>query len=110
MKGAHYHIRKDDRVMVISGRDKGKIGKVLKINAKKDRAVIERVNMVKRHTRPSTAAPQGGIIEKEGPIHISNLKVVCGKCSEAVRTGVQVLEDGNRVRVCKGCGEMIDQV
>ena len=59
MKGSHYHIRKDDRVMVISGRDKGKIGKVLKINSKKDRAVVERVNMIKRHTRPSTTAPQG---------------------------------------------------
>ncbi len=110
MKGSNYHIRKDDRVMVIAGRDKGKIGKVLKINSKKDRAVVERVNMIKRHTRPSTAAPQGGIIEKEGPVHISNLKVVCGKCSEAVRTGIKVLEDGKRVRICKGCGEMIDQV
>jgi len=97
MKGSHYHIRKDDRVMVISGRDKGKIGKVLKINSKKDRAVVERVNMIKRHTRPSTTAPQGGIIEKEGPVHISNLKVVCGKCSEAVRTGTKILDDGNRV-------------
>jgi large subunit ribosomal protein L24 len=110
MKGSKYHIKRDDRVMVIAGSEKGKIGKVLKVYPKKDRAVVERVNMIKRHSRPSTAAPQGGIIEKEGPINICNLKVVCGKCSEPTRTGVKTLEDGQRVRVCKSCGEMIDQV
>ena len=110
MKGSKYNLKKDDRVMVIAGKEKGKIGKVLKILPKKDRAVVERVNMVKRHSRPTAKAPQGGIIEKEGPIAISNLMVVCGKCSDPVRVGVQTLEDGRRVRVCKKCGEMMDQV
>lgn len=109
MKHTKYHIRKDDRVMVIAGREKGKIGKVLRVLPKKDRAVIERVNMIKRHSRPSSSAPQGGIIEKEGPIQISNLMVVCGKCSDPTRIGKKTLEDGRRVRYCKKCGEMIDQ-
>ena len=108
MKGADYHIRKDDRVIVSSGRDRGRIGKVLKVLSKKDRVVVERVNMIKRHTRPSAKAAQGGIIEKEGPIHVSNVKVVCGKCGDPTRIGKKTLEDGRRVRICKKCGEMID--
>jgi len=108
MKAASYHIRKDDRVMVIAGREKGKIGKVLKVLPKKDRALVERVNMIKRHSRPTQKAPQGGIIEKEAPVHISNLMVVCGKCGDPVRVGRKTLEDGRRVRVCKKCGEMIE--
>lgn len=108
MKHASYHIKKDDRVMVIAGKEKGKIGKVLRVSPKKDRVVVERVNMVKRHTRPSQQAPQGGIIEKEAAIHVSNLMLVCGKCAEPVRTGTKVLEDGKRVRFCKKCGEIVD--
>ena len=103
------HIRKNDKVMVIAGREKGKIGAVLKVIPRKDRAVIEKLNMVKRHTRAGGKSAQGGIIEKESPIHISNLMLVCGKCAEPARVGKKVLEDGSKVRFCKKCGEIMDK-
>ncbi len=108
MKHDSYKIKKNDRVMIIAGRDRGKIGKVLRLVPKKDRVVVERVNIIKRHTRPTQAAPQGGIIEKEAPIHVSNVMVVCGKCGDPVRVGKKLLEDGRRVRYCKKCGEVMD--
>jgi len=102
------HIRKNDKVMVIAGREKGKIGAVLKVLPKKDTAVVEKLNMVKRHTKPGGKSAQGGIIEKESPIHVSNLMLVCGKCAEPARIGKKVLEDGSKVRFCKKCGEIMD--
>jgi large subunit ribosomal protein L24 len=109
MQRKDYHIKKDDRVMVISGKEQGKMGKVLKILPKKDRAVVEKVNMIKRHTRPGGAASKGGIIEKEGGLPISNLMLVCPKCTDPTRVGKKVLEDGKRVRVCKKCGESVEE-
>ncbi|NVM24800.1 MAG: 50S ribosomal protein L24 [Desulfobacterales bacterium] len=103
------HIRKDDKVMVIAGKEKGKIGTVLKMITKEEKAIVEKLNIVKRHTRPGGKAAKGGIIEKEAPIHISNLILVCGKCAEATRVGKKVLEDGNKVRFCKKCGEILDK-
>ncbi len=103
-----YHIKRDDKVMVIAGKEKGKTGKVLKVFPKKDRAVVEKVNFIKRHTRPGPHTRQGGIIEKESPIRISNLMVVCGKCTDPTRAGRKVLEDGKRVRYCKKCDEIIE--
>ncbi len=103
-----YHIKKNDTVMVIAGKEKGKTGKVLRILPKKDRAVVEKVNFIKRHMRPGPHSRQGGIIEKESPIHISNLMVVCGKCTDPTRVGRRILEDGNRVRYCKKCDEIIE--
>ncbi len=103
-----YHIRKNDTVMVIAGKEQGKTGKVLKILPKKDRAVVEKVNFIKRHTRPGAHSRQGGIIEKENPINISNLMVICGKCTDPTRVGRKVLEDGSRVRYCKKCDEIIE--
>jgi large subunit ribosomal protein L24 len=103
------HIKKNDKVMVIAGKEKGKIGAVLKINPSKERAVVEKLNLVKRHTRPGGRAAQGGIIEKESPIRISNLMLVCGKCAEAARVGKKILEDGSKVRFCKKCGEILDK-
>lgn len=103
------HIRKNDKVMVITGKEKGKIGTVLKIIPRKERAVVEKLNMVKRHTKPGGKAAQGGIVEKESPIHISNLMLICGKCAEPTRIGRKILEDGSKVRFCKKCGEIIDQ-
>lgn len=100
-------IKKNDRVMVIAGREKGKIGKVLKVIPEKDRAIVEKVNLVKRHTRPNQKG-QGGIIEKEAPITLSNLMVMCGKCNQAVRVGAKSLEDGRSVRVCKKCGQELE--
>ena len=102
-------IRKNDKVMVITGKEKGKIGTVLKVIPRKDRAVVEKLNMVKRHTRAGGKSAQGGIIERESPIHVSNLMLVCGKCAEPARVGKKVLEDGSKVRFCKKCGEIMDK-
>ncbi len=107
-KGSKYHIKKNDTVMVTAGKEKGKTGKVLRILPKKDRAVVEKVNFIKRHMRPGAHSRQGGIIEKENPINISNLMVVCGKCTDPTRVGRKVLEDGSRVRYCKKCDEIIE--
>jgi len=107
-KESKYHIKKNDKVMVIAGKEKGKTGKVLRIFPKKDRAVVEKVNFIKRHMRPGAHSRQGGIVEKENPINISNLMVVCGKCTDPTRVGHRVLEDGSRVRYCKKCDEIIE--
>ncbi|MEJ5348397.1 MAG: 50S ribosomal protein L24 [Desulfosoma sp.] len=103
-----YHIKKNDTVMVIAGKEKGKSGKVLRILTKKDRAVVEKLNMVKRHMRPGAHSRQGGIVEKEAPIHISNLMVICSKCTDPTRVGYKILDDGRKARFCKKCGELID--
>ncbi|MBM2837962.1 MAG: ribosomal protein [Deltaproteobacteria bacterium] len=103
------HVKKNDTVKVIAGKEKGKTGKVIVVLPKKERVIIEKINLVKRHTKPKGAAGQGGIIEKEGAIHISNVMVVCPKCDSAVRFGYKLLEDGNKVRVCKKCEEVIDK-
>jgi large subunit ribosomal protein L24 len=100
-------IRKGDRVRVIAGKDKGKEGRVLRTNPTARRAVIEGVNIQKHHTRPSQQNQQGGIIEVEGPVHVSNIMLLCPSCSEPTRVG-RVREDGVRQRVCKQCGKEID--
>lgn len=101
-------IKKNDKVTVLAGKEQGKIGTVLKVDSEKGRVIVEKVNMVKRHTRPGSAgSQQGGIIEKEAPIHISNLMLICNKCAESTRVGKRILEDGSRVRICKKCGEQI---
>jgi large subunit ribosomal protein L24 len=102
-------IRRNDRVKVLVGKDSGRQGKVLRINTDKGTALVEGLNFVKRHTRAGgTAGKQGGIIEKEAPIRLSRLMLVCPKCSKTTRVGKQVLDDGDRVRVCKKCGEQLD--
>jgi len=100
-------IVKNDMVKVIAGNHKGKVGRVLKVFPKTNRVIVEKVNLVKRHTRPRSATEQGGILEKEAPIHISNVMLICPKCSRPSRTGVGYLSDGTKVRVCKSCHEMI---
>ena len=102
------NIRKDDKVIVLSGKDKGKEGKVLRSMPERERVVVENVHMIKKHTRPSQKNPQGGIIEMEGTIHVSNVMVVCPNCSQPTRVGRR-REDGVRVRVCKKCGKDIDK-
>jgi len=102
-------IRKDDKVRVIAGKDKGKEAKVLKVHPEKQRAVVERVNMVKKAQRPTQRNPQGGLLEIEGTIHVSNLMLVCPSCSQPTRVGRRRTEDGTRVRVCKKCGNDIDK-
>lgn len=106
--GGGLAIKKNDTVVVIAGKDKGKRGKVLKVIPKLDRALVEKVNFVKRHTKPGRASKQGGILERENPIHISNLMLVCNKCDRSVRVGFSRLADGRKVRVCKRCGEVMD--
>ena len=102
------HIQKDDKVKVIAGKDQGKIGKVLKVIPKKHRVLVENINIVKRHSRPSAQNRQGGIIEREAPIHWSNVQLMCNKCVQPARIRKRVLEDGKKVRVCAKCDEVID--
>ena len=99
------HIRKGDKVRVLTGVDRGKEGKVLKIFIDKDRAIVEGLNLIKRHTRPSSRNQQGGIIEKEAAINVSNLRVICPGCGEA--TGIKRIrdEEGRLQRHCKACNE-----
>ncbi|MBM3173874.1 MAG: 50S ribosomal protein L24 [Chloroflexi bacterium] len=101
-------IRKNDTVLVIAGKDNGKKGKVRRVIPKKDSGVVEGVNMVKRHARARGAARQAGIIELEAPISMSNVMLVCNKCSKPVRIGFRVLDDGRRGRFCRSCNELID--
>jgi large subunit ribosomal protein L24 len=98
---------KNDTVMVVTGNFKGKKGKVLKVFPKEERVIIEGVNFIKRHTRKSQKNPRGGIIEREAPIHASNVKIVCSKCGKPARIGRIVLDNKKRVRACKNCGEML---
>jgi large subunit ribosomal protein L24 len=103
-----FRIRKDDQVMVMGGREKGKTGRVQRLIPVRGTVIVEKLNMVKRHERPSARHRHGGIVEKEAPIHISNVMLICGKCKKPVRTGGKFLEDGKKVRYCKKCGEVVD--
>ncbi|HIC92288.1 MAG TPA: 50S ribosomal protein L24 [Syntrophaceae bacterium] len=107
MMHRRFHVKRDDRVMVITGREKGKVGKVLKV-LKNDSVIVEKVNLIKRHTRPSPYTGKGGILEKEAPIHVSNVMVLCNKCMNPVRLGKRFLGDGTKSRVCKRCGEVLE--
>lgn len=104
----HYHVKKNDMVVVTVGKDKGKTGKVLRINQKTDRVIVEKVNIIKRHVRPSQKS-KGGIMERESPIAVSNVMIYCEKCSKPVRVGNKILEDGKKVRYCKKCNEVLDK-
>ena len=103
------HVRRGDTVGVIAGREKGKRGKVLRVLTDKGRVVVEHVNMVKKHQRPTQKLRQGGIIEREGPLALSNVLPICPRCDKPSRAGVKVLGDGRKVRICKRCGEPIDK-
>lgn len=100
-------IHKNDIVYVLAGRDRGKTGKVFGVFPRKGRAFVEGVNYVKKHTRKSQANPQGGIIQKESPIHLSNLALFCKTCDKPGRSGINVLADGTKSRYCKRCKEVI---
>ncbi len=108
MLGKNLHVKKGDTVMVTTGKDKSKTGKVLQILPKKDGLLVEGLNIIKRHTRARGNEP-GGIVEKESPIHISNVLIYCGKCKKGVRTSVSTLDDGKKARVCVKCGESFDK-
>lgn len=102
------HVRRDDMVMVISGRDNGKTGRVLRAFPKKQRIIVDGLNLVKKHVRrDQSKQEQGGIIQKPASIHVSNVMLYCTKCSRPARVGHRILEDGTRVRYCKKCQEEV---
>ncbi|GAA4723732.1 50S ribosomal protein L24 [Brevibacillus fulvus] len=103
------HVKKGDTVIVITGKDKGKKGRVLAAYPKKDRVLVEGINLVKKHTRPSQANPQGGIVTQETPIHVSNVSLIDPKSGKPTRIGYKVLDNGKKVRVAKKSGEVIDK-
>ena len=105
---AKLKIKKGDTVLVVSGRERGKSGKVTRVAPDHRHLFVERLNVVKRHQKPRGPRGGGGIVEKEAPLPISNVMYLCGKCNEPVRVGRKQLEDGRRVRVCRACGEQID--
>ncbi|MEG1837112.1 MAG: 50S ribosomal protein L24 [Synergistaceae bacterium] len=102
-------IKKGDRVRVVSGKDAGKEGKVLSRNIQKDTILVENVNMVTKSLRPSQKNPQGGLIKKEAALHACKVMLVCPSCGKATRVGRAFLDNGDKVRVCKQCGEIIDK-
>ena len=104
----HAHNRKNDTVMVITGRERGKTGKVMRVFVGEGRATVERLNMVKRHTKARGPQSPYGIVEKEAPIHLSNLMIMCDKCNAPTRVGKRRLEDGHTVRVCRRCHDQLD--
>ena len=104
------HIRKNDEVMVISGKSSGSQGKVLQVLPRENRAIVQNVNFVKKHTRANPQQNiQGGIVEREAPIHLSNLMLICPECKQRARVGFTTLENGTKVRVCKKCDATITQ-
>jgi len=108
MVGNKIRLKKNDKVMVISGKEKGKVGKILKVLPEKNRVVVEKINYIKRHTRPGGKVSKGGIIEKEAPLHVSNVMLICGKCTDPVRVGFQKQSDGKTARICRKCGEILE--
>jgi len=106
-KAEKIHVRKDDIVLVLTGKDAGKRGKVLMVDPRKGRVLVEDVAIVKRHTRPTRALPQGGINEKESPVASSNVMLICTKCKQPTRIGKTLVND-KQVRTCKRCKELID--
>ncbi|MEG1538124.1 MAG: 50S ribosomal protein L24 [Clostridiales bacterium] len=108
-KAQKIHVRKGDQVMVISGKDAGKKGKVLSVNPKAGRIIVEKINIVSRHTKPTQASPQGGIVKKEAAIDSSNVMIYCNKCNAPVRISKEFLADGTKMRKCSKCGEHFDK-
>jgi large subunit ribosomal protein L24 len=104
------HIRKNDQVKVLAGKDRGKEGKVLRVFPDRNRAVVENINLIRRHTRPNPQRNiKGGVVQREGPIQVSNLQLICGECGKPTRVGFSRLTDGKKVRFCKKCEGTIDK-
>jgi large subunit ribosomal protein L24 len=104
-----FHIKKNDLIMVTQGKEKGKSGRVLRVLPEKEKVLVEKINFIKRHTRPHGQQRRGGILEKEAPLHISNVMLLCEKCNKPVRIKHQTVEGGKKVRVCHKCGESFDK-
>ena len=101
------NVRRDDLVVVLSGKDKGKRGKVLKVEPKSGKIIVEKVNVVSRHTKPRRQGEEGGILQKEAPIYACKVQLICPKCNKPTRPAHKLLADGKKVRVCKKCGAEI---
>lgn len=101
-------LKKGDTVMIIAGRERGKTGKILSLNLTDGKLTVEKLNIIKRHTKPSQRNRQGGILEREAPLDLSNVMLYCGNCQKPVRVGIKLLEDGRRARICKKCKEVIE--
>ncbi len=107
MASAKYKIKKNDTVMIVAGRDRGKTGKVMRVIPERARVIVERLNIVKRHSKARGAQSPGGIVEKEAALHISNVMIFCDRCNAPVRVGVKKADDGSKSRNCRRCGESI---
>lgn len=104
------HVKKDDEVLVLAGKDRGKSGRVLRVFPTKKRAVVENINMLRKHTRPNPQKNiKGGVVERESPIHLANLMVVCRECGKPTRVSYSLLSDGKKVRTCRKCNGTIDK-
>jgi large subunit ribosomal protein L24 len=108
MQHGKIFLKVNDQVEVTTGKDKGRVGKILKVYKKSYRALVERINMIKRHTKAKASGQEGQIVEKEAPVHISNLMLVCPKCTNTVRVAKKTLDDGSKVRICKKCSESVE--
>jgi large subunit ribosomal protein L24 len=103
-------VRRNDNVVVVTGKDRGKRGRVLKVLPEKNRLVVEGVNIIKRHTKPNPGRNiKGGLVEREAPLHASNVQVVCPECGKATRIGRRILGDGRKVRICRKCEGVVDK-
>ncbi len=102
------HVKKGDTVKVLAGRDKGKEGEIIQAMPKENRVIVEKVNLVKRHQKPTPDFPEGGIITKEAPIHASNVMLICKSCKKPTRIAHKFLDNGKKARACKHCGATLD--
>jgi large subunit ribosomal protein L24 len=102
-------VHREDTVLVLTGKDKGKKGRVIRVFPKQEKVLVEKINMAKRHTRPTQQLPQGGIVEKEMPVHVSNVQLICPKCGKSTRAAQKILASGQKNRACKKCGEIMDK-
>ena len=103
------NLKKDDTVLVIAGKERGKSGKVVRVMRDRGKVIVERINMIKRHRKPTGPQNPGGIVEKEAALDLSNVMLLCRACEKPVRVGRKILDNGSHVRVCRGCGEVIDK-
>jgi large subunit ribosomal protein L24 len=109
MRQGHTKLLVNDKVEVIAGKDKGRVGKILRIEKDGTRVIVERINMIKKHQKATDATQSGQIIEKEAGIHISNIMLVCPECAETVKVGKKILEDGTKTRICNSCKATIEK-
>jgi large subunit ribosomal protein L24 len=109
MSDAKCHVKKNDLVMVVRGKEKGKSGRILRVLPEKQKVIVEKINFIKRHSRPHGQQRKGGILEKEAPLHVSNVMPLCEKCNKPIRTGRRVVEGSKKARFCRKCGEILDK-